>query len=57
MDDAVAVAPHVFLDDDRVGALGHRRAGEDAHRLARPTTPPKARPAADSPTTVSVAGG
>ena len=34
--DAVAVAPHVFLNDDRVGAFGHGRAGEDPHRLARP---------------------
>ena len=34
--DAVAVAPHVFLNNDRVGAFGHGRAGEDPRRLARP---------------------
>ena len=36
----------VLLDDDRVGAVGHRRAGEDAHRLARRrASPAKAPPA------------
>ena len=49
--DPVALALHVLLNDDRVGALGHRRAGEDAHRLPGPTTPSNARPAADSPIT------
>ena len=33
--DPVAVALGVFLDHDRVGAVGQRRAGEDARRLAR----------------------
>ena len=32
--DAIAVAPRVFLDQHRVGPFGHRRAGENAHRLA-----------------------
>ena len=34
--DAVAFAPHVFLNYDRVRALRHRRAGENPRRLARP---------------------
>ena len=34
--DRVALRLRVLLDDDRVGAGRHRRAGEDAHRLARP---------------------
>ena len=29
-----AVGGHVLLDDDRVGAVGKGRAGEDAHALA-----------------------
>ena len=33
--DGVAVASRILLDDDRVGAVRHRRAGEDADRLAR----------------------
>ena len=33
---AVAVALHVLLDDDRVGALRHRGAGENPHRLSGP---------------------
>ena len=33
-DDMGAVALGVLLDDDGIGAVGHRRAGEDAHRLA-----------------------
>ena len=33
--DGVAVAARILLDDDRVGAVRHRRAGEDADRLAR----------------------
>jgi hypothetical protein len=33
-DDMGAVTLGVLLDDDGVGAVGHRRAGEDAHRLA-----------------------
>ena len=32
--DRVAVALGVLLDHDHVGAVGHGRAGEDAHRLA-----------------------
>ncbi len=34
--DAVAVAAHVFLYDDCIGAFGHRRAGKNPRRLARP---------------------
>ncbi len=34
--DRVALALGVLLDQDRVGAFGHGRAGEDAHRFARP---------------------
>ena len=30
----VAVPLRVFLNDDGVGPLGHRAAGEDTHRLA-----------------------
>ena len=33
--DAVALALDILLNDDRVGAVRHRRTGEDAHRLAR----------------------
>jgi hypothetical protein len=43
LDDAddVAVALGVFLDDDRVGAFGERRTGEDARRLALTDNPGK----------------
>ena len=34
--DTVVGRFHIFLRDHRVAALGHRRSGEDAHRLARP---------------------
>ena len=55
--DAVALAPDILLNDDGVGAFGHRRAGEDAHRFARTEgARRKRRPAADSPITVKVAG-
>ena len=33
--DLVAFDADVFLHENRVGAFGHRRAGEDAHRLPR----------------------
>jgi hypothetical protein len=34
-DDSRSIAPHVLLHEHGVGALGHRRAGEDTDRLAR----------------------
>ena len=33
-DDGIAVEFGILLNDDRVGAVRHRRAGEDPHRLA-----------------------
>jgi hypothetical protein len=38
------VGVRVLLDDDAVGALGHRRAGEDAHGLSGPDRAGKAKP-------------
>jgi hypothetical protein len=46
--DRLAVARDILLDHDAVGAARHRRAGEDAHRLARPDLTAQARPAAAS---------
>src|SRR3990172_3027144 len=37
--DRAAIRRHVFLRDDAVGALGERRAGEDAEGLAGPEPP------------------
>ena len=34
LDRSVADAARILLDEDRVGAVRHRRAGEDAHGLA-----------------------
>ena len=45
--DGVAVALGVFLDDDRVGAFGQRRAGEDARGLALAKHPAKPGPGRD----------
>ena len=53
----VAVAARVLLDHDRVGAVRHDAAGEDAHGFAAPDRArSNGRPAATSPITVSRAG-
>ena len=42
--DQIAVAAGVFLNEDGVGAVGQRRAGEDPHGVARTANALKAAP-------------
>ena len=51
------VALGILLDEDGVGAVRHRRAGEDAHASPGPSEPAKRSPARDMPTTLSVRPG
>ena len=54
--DAIAVAAHIFLDDDAVGASGSAAPVEMRMAVPASQRPSKPRPAADSPITVKSPG-